>query len=281
MTSAATAQLARMAGTIRAEYPSYWEETIRALLVHSANWPEPLKKQFMAADKKSDYKNLLKICGYGVPSLDRALYSARNALTLIAQARLQPYDKKSGGGMRTRDMHFYDLPWPVEVLQSLPDDVQVKMKVTLSYFIEPGPGEIGWKDRYRYASHALRFDINNPGESKEEFIKRINKAAREEDEQLTSTQSASGHWLLGSTARDRGSIHSDTWTGTSAELAASSFISVMPKIGWWRERSHLGCWNRKTRYSLVVSIETENTEVDIYTPIVTKLKLPIPVEIQA
>lgn len=280
MTSAATAQLARMAGAIRAEYPEYWEETIRALLVHSATWPEPLKKQFMAADKKSEYKNLLKICGYGVPSLDRALYSARNVLTLIAQAELQPYDKKSGGGMRTRDMHFYDLPWPVEVLQALPDDVQVKMKVTLSYFIEPGPGEIGWKDRYRYASHALRFDINNPGESKEEFIKRINKAAREEDEQLTSTQSASGHWLLGSTARDRGSIHSDTWTGTSAELAASNFISVMPKIGWWRERSHLGFWNRKTRYSLVVSIETENTEVDVYTPILTKLRLPLPVEIQ-
>ena len=281
MTSAATAQLARMAGVIRAEYPDYWEETIRALLVHSASWPEPLKKQFMSADKKSEYKNLLKICGYGVPSLDRALYSARNALTLIAQAELQPYDKKSGGGMRTRDMHFYDLPWPVEVLQALPDEVQVKMKVTLSYFVEPGPGEIGWKDRYRYASHALRFDINNPGESKEEFIKRINKAARKEDEQLTSTQSASGHWLLGSTARDRGSIHSDTWTGTSAELAASNFISVMPKIGWWRERSHLECWNRKTRYSLVVSIESESTEVDVYTPIVTKLKLPIPVEIQA
>ncbi|MFK4751146.1 S8 family peptidase [Oceanobacter antarcticus] len=281
MTSAATAQLARMAGVIRAEYPDYWEETIRALLVHSASWPEPLKKQFMATDKKSEYKNLLKICGYGVPSLDRALYSARNALTLIAQAELQPYDKKSGGGMRTHDMHFYDLPWPVEVLQALPDDVQVKMKVTLSYFIEPGPGEIGWKDRYRYASHALRFDINNPGESKEEFIKRINKAAREEDEQLTSTQSASGHWLLGSTARDRGSIHSDTWTGTSAELATSNFISVMPKIGWWRERSHLGCWNRKTRYSLVVSIETESAQADVYTPIVTKLKLPISIEIQS
>ncbi len=280
MTSAATAQLARMAGAIRAEYPDYWEETIRALLVHSANWPNPLKKQFMTADSKSGYKNLLKVCGYGVPSLDRALYSARNALTLISQAELQPYDKKPGGGLRTRDMHFYDLPWPVKVLQELPDDVQVKMKVTLSYFIEPGPGEIGWKDRYRYASHALRFDINNPGESKDAFIKRINKAAREEDEELASTQSASGHWLLGSTARDRGSIHSDTWTGTSAELAASNFISVMPKIGWWRERAHLGCWNRKTRYSLIVSIETESTEVDVYTPIVTKLALPVPVEIQ-
>ena len=240
MTSAATAQLARMAGAIRAEYPDYWEETIRALLVHSASWPEPLKKQFMSRDSKSEYKNLLKICGYGVPSLDKALYSARNSLTLIAQAELQPYDKRSGGGMRTRDMHFYDLPWPVKVLQELPDDVQVKMKVTLSYFVEPGPGEIGWKDRYRYASHALRFDINNPGESKDAFIKRINKAAREQDEQLTNTQSASDHWVLGSTARDRGSIHSDTWTGTSAQLAASNFISVLPKIGWWREGRTLG-----------------------------------------
>ncbi|MFK5950273.1 MAG: S8 family peptidase [Methylococcales bacterium] len=280
MTSAATAQLARMAGTIRAEYPEYWEETIRALLVHSADWPEPLKKQFISNDTKSDLKMLLSICGYGVPNLDRALYSAKNTLTLIAQSELQPFDKKSGGGMRTKDMHFYDLPWPVEVLQELPDDVKVKMKITLSYFIEPGPGEIGWKDRYRYASHALRFDINNPGESKDEFIKRINKAAREEDKQLTSTQSASGHWLLGSNARDRGSIHSDTWSGTSAQLASSNFISVMPKIGWWRERAHLGCWNRKTRYSLIVSIETENTEVDVYTPIVIKLKLPVPIEIQ-
>lgn len=281
MTSAATAQLARMAGTIRAEYPSYWEETIRALLVHSADWPEPLKRQFISGETKGEYKRLLSICGYGVPNLDRALYSARNTLTLISQAELQPYDKKSGGGMRTRDMHFYDLPWPKEVLQALPDDVQVKMKVTLSYFIEPGPGEVGWKDRYRYASHALRFDINNPGESKDEFVKRINKAAREEDEQVSNTQSAYHHWLLGSNARDRGSLHSDTWIGTSADLATSNFISVMPKIGWWRERSHLGYWNRKTRYSLIVSIETENTEVDVYTPIVTKLKLPIPIEIQA
>lgn len=280
MTSAATAQLARMAASIRAEYPSYWEETIRALLVHSADWPEPLKNQFTSSDTKSELKKLLSICGYGVPNLDRALYSAKNSLTLISQAEIQPFDKKPKGGMRTKDMHFYDLPWPTEVLQELPDDVRVKMKVTLSYFIEPGPGEIGWKDRYRYASHALRFDINNPGESKEEFIKRINKAAREEDEQITSTQSASGYWMLGSNARDRGSIHSDTWLGTSADLASSNYISIMPKIGWWRERTHLGCWDRTTRYSLIVSIETENTEVDVYTPIITMLKLPVPIEIQ-
>jgi len=278
MTSSSAAQLARMAGILRSQYPDYWEETIRALLVHSADWPESLKNQFISGNSKSELKTLLSICGYGVPSLDRALFSASNTLTLISQAELQPYDKEDGD-FRTKDMHFYDLPWPIDVLQSLPDEINVKMKVTLSYFIEPGPGEIGWKDRYRYASHALRFDINNPSESKDEFIKRINKDAREADEKQASTQSASSHWMLGSQARDRGSIHSDTWLGTAAELASSNFIAVVPRIGWWRERSYLGCWDRKTRYSLIVSIETENTEIDLYTPVLAKIELPVPVEV--
>ncbi|MCB5160344.1 S8 family peptidase [Marinomonas algarum] len=279
MTSAATAQLANMAATIRSVYPDYWEETVRALLVHSANWPEPLKRQFMVKDSKTNYQQLLKVCGYGVPNLQRALYSATNSLTLIAQAELQPFDKKPRGGFRTKDMHFYDLPWPKDVLELLPDNIQVRMKVTLSYFIEPGPGEIGWKDRYRYSSHALRFEINSPGQSKNEFIKGINKAAREEDEERQNKQSTSEHWLLGATARDRGSIHSDTWVGTTAELASSSFIAIVPKIGWWRERPHLGQWDRKTRYSLIVSIESDDAEVDVYTPIATQLKLPLPVSV--
>jgi len=36
------------------------------------------------------------------------------------------------------------------------------MRITLSYFVEPSPGEVGWKDRYRYASHGLRFELNGP-----------------------------------------------------------------------------------------------------------------------
>lgn len=32
------------------------------------------------------------------------------------------------------------------------------MRVTLSYFVEPGPGEVGWEDKYRYLACGLRFD---------------------------------------------------------------------------------------------------------------------------
>lgn len=271
MTSASTAQLGHMCGVLRAEYPHYWEETIRALLIHSAEWPNELKNQFIDSNSKADLNYLLKLVGYGVPNLEKARYSANNILNLIAQAEIQPFDKHpSQSRYISNEMHFYELPWPVEVLQDLPLEARVKMKVTLSYFIEPGPGEIGWKDRYRYASHGLRFEVNAPDESKDEFVKRINKAAREENEQLDNS-STSGFWLLGKQARDRGSIHSDTWQGTAAELAASNQIAVMPTIGWWKERHHLGRWNSKTRYALIISIETDDSEVDIYTPVAVEV----------
>jgi len=279
MTSAATAQAAWFAAQIQAKYPSYWPETIRGLLIHSAEWTDVLKQQFLDDGNKSSYKRLLKVCGYGVPSLEKALYCASNSLTLIAQSELQPFDKKEDGSRYcTRDMHLYELPWPTEALQAFPDNLEVQMRVTLSYFIEPGPGEIGWKDRYRYASHGLRFNINSPAESKGEFLRRINKAVREEENGHAGTASAANHWLLGK-SRDKGSIHSDVWDGTAAELAASNLIAVYPTIGWWRERSHLQKWDKRTRYTLIVSIRTPEETVDIYTPVAIKIGVTIPVDI--
>lgn len=276
MTSAATSQAANYAAKIQVIYPEYWPETVRALMVHSAEWPEPLKQQFARNNSKTEIKKVLRACGYGVPNLDRALYSASNSLTLISQAEIQPFEKRDGRN-RTRDMHIYNLPWPIEILLER-HDLQVEMRITLSYFVEPGPGEIGWKDRYRYASHALRFDINSPGETREQFVQRINAAERDEDEGHPGTSSASDHWLIGQ-ARDKGSIHSDIWRGTAAELADSHHIAVYPRIGWWRERNHLGRCESRTRYSLIVSIITPEQDVDIYTPVAQQIGVIVPIAI--
>jgi hypothetical protein len=167
----------------------------------------------------------------------------------------------------------YDLPWPESELAQL-GDIQVRMRVTLSYFIEPGPGQVGWKDRYRYPSHGLRFDLNSPSETRGEFLKRVNRQARAEEEHAGATPSPSDHWLLGQ-QRDAGSIHSDLWTGTAADLASSNMIVVRPSVGWWRERGHLNRWDRPARYALIVSIETPTSEVDIYTPVVNKVTTPV------
>ncbi|MCY1246014.1 Subtilase family protein [compost metagenome] len=53
-TSAATAQAARMAARLSAQHPDYWPETIRALIVHSAEWTEPMLQQLNGPMGKKD-----------------------------------------------------------------------------------------------------------------------------------------------------------------------------------------------------------------------------------
>lgn len=278
-TSAASAQAAWMAAQIQSQYPEAWPETVRALIVHTAEWTDQMRLQFLnPAPTKQDYAKLLRLCGYGVPNLERALYCAASSLTLISQTDLQPYDKKDVRYV-TRDMHLYSLPWPVEALSEL-GATQVRMRVTLSYFVEPGPGEIGWDNRYRYSSHALRFAVNGPGESETEFVQRVNRQARDDDEH-PGTEGPGDKWVIGD-ARNVGSIHSDIWQGTAADLATSNFVAVYPAVGWWRERHHLDRWSKRCRYSLIVSINTPEQEVDIYTPVAVKIGVvtPIPIEVR-
>lgn len=273
MTSAATAQAANFAAQIQVQYPDYWPETIRALMIHSAEWPQALKEQFAQNDNKTELNNVLRACGYGVPSLDRAIYCASNSLTLIAEAEIQPFE-----GSNTKDMHLYELPWPKEILESLGES-DIEMRITLSYFVEPGPGEVGWKDRYRYASHSLRFDLNSPGEPRDIFVDRISTRNRDENH-ISSSSSPSNHWVIGSKNRDKGSIHSDIWRGSAADLADSNLIAISPVIGWWRERRHLGRSNKTGRYSLIVSIVTLEQNVDIYTPVKIAAEIKVTVDIE-
>ena len=115
-TSAAAAQAAWMAAQIQTRYPEAWPETIRGLMIHSAEWPIAIKRQFLNANgrgeySKSDYGRLLRICGYGVPNLTKALACASNSLTLISEAEIQPYTKKEGrSDCSTKDMHLHRLP---------------------------------------------------------------------------------------------------------------------------------------------------------------------------
>lgn len=283
-TSAAAAQAAWMAAQIQARYPEAWPETIRGLMIHSAEWPIAMKRQFLNANgrgdyTKSDYGRLLRICGYGVPTLAKALACASNSLTLISEAEIQPYTKKEGrSDCSTKDMHLHRLPWPREILLER-GEMPVSLRVTLSYFIEPGPGEVGWKDKYRYASFGLRFGLNSQGETKEDFMKRLNKAAREEGEGKPDTDSGSERWLIGSNSRDTGSVHSDIWKGTAADIASCNLIGVYPVIGWWRERAWLGRWDRRARYSLIVSLNTPDENIDIYTPVAVQLGIPVEVKV--
>lgn len=271
-TSAATAQAARMAAILSAEYPALWPETVRALIVNSARWTKAMSAHLNAAGTMGARARLVRRYGYGVPQLDRALRSAGDALTLIAQDSIRPF---ADGKMN--EMHFFDLPWPREVLQSL-GEVPVTVRITLSYFIEPNPGRRGWQKRHRYQSHGLRFDVKGPAESMEQFRKRLNQRALEEDEERPTSGGDSTDWYLGSRARGRGSIHTDILQGFAANLAERGVIGVFPVSGWWREDKKRDRSERGARYALVVTIETPGVETDIWTPVALQVGVPVEIE---
>ena len=273
MTSSATAQAAWMAARIWKQHPDLWPETVRALLIHSAEWTQQMLDSIGGKEKmvKADYRRLLRICGYGVPDLDRALWSASNSVNLILQDELQPYLKKENGSISQNEMHIHTLPWPKDLLMDY-EDMAVRMRVTLSYYVEPGPGEIGWKDKYRYPSCGLLFDVNNPMEDRENFVKRISKAMREDEEDKGEVKNDSDRWLLGANNRNVGAIHSDVWEGTASQLSESNMVIIYPKVGWWKSRAYLNRYHSKVRYSLVVTLEAPKVDVDLYTAIAMQIK---------
>jgi hypothetical protein len=278
-TSAASALAARMAAQLMAEYPELWPETIRALIVHSAEWTDAMRKAFLPGagqPTKADVARLVRHCGFGVPNLERALWSVENSLTMICEGRLHPFGREGRKAPTLRDMHLHRLPWPLQELEAL-GEAQVEMRVTLSYFIEPNPSERGFSARYRYESHGLRFDVKRPAESEADFRARINAAARDEEDRTRIGGDDPG-WTVGKQNRHKGSLHSDIWRGSAADLASRGVIGVYPALGWWKTRPRLERYDGTARYALVVSIRAPEVDVELYSAIANQIAAPVAVE---
>lgn len=275
-TSAATALAARMAAQVMATYPDFWPETVRALIIHSAEWTDSMKQMFLprrGRANKSDYERLVRHCGFGIPDLSRALWSVSNSLTMVLETSLHPFGREAHNEPTLREMNLHCLPWPLAELEALGDTI-VEMRVTLSYFIEPNPSERGVRSRYRYESHGLRFDVRRPLESEDDFRSRINAAARDEEEG-TRVGGDDPDWLIGKQKRHKGSLHSDIWQGSAADLASRGVLAVYPTAGWWKTRPRLERYDKPARYALIVSIRAPEVDVDLYAAVANQIVVEV------
>ncbi|MEQ1867307.1 MAG: S8 family peptidase [Micropepsaceae bacterium] len=278
-TSAATAQAARLAARLTAAHPEFWPETVRGLIVHSAEWTQEMLRVFAASTGKRGNYEIVRRFGYGVPDFDRANASAANHLALITQAEIQPF--RSSGGRKFNECHYYELPIPNAILEQLENEI-VELKITLSYFIEPNPGLSANIDPQRYQSHGLRFDLRRKGESVAKFKERVNASERDDPRAAVNADPDDNRWTLGPKAVSSGSLHCDVWTGPAIELLGRDMLCVKPVNGWWRNRASLETCNQQTRYALVVTIKTRSAEhqVDLYTPIKAAIDIRTRVEIE-
>ncbi|WP_427167238.1 S8 family peptidase [Streptomyces sp. C1-1] len=285
-TSAATAQAARLAALAYTRYPSLRAETVRGLLVHESQWTNAMidgvynrnGRRKIGAGQLA--RTVLRRYGWGVPSQERVLSSTASAVTMIIQGSLKPFIR-DGRTVRLGELKLHELPWPREQLLDL-DAEEVRLRVTLSYFIEPNPGRRGMLGQHTYASHRLRFALKGPFETMQEFERRIAQAAQAEDDARTSIRpfDADKNWLVGPTNRDRGCLHADIWRGTARELADCGVLAVYPAGGWWKYHNSSDRIGRSVTYGLLVSLTTPEVSADLYTPTAVQLGVPVPAELR-
>jgi len=266
-TSAAAAMVSKMVTELRMAYPEYWSETIRGLLVHSADWTDEMLSGRNFKSNENDRRAILRSVGYGIPNIQKAMQSANNSLTLIAEEFITPY-RKDGASIKYNEYHLFELPWPQEVLLNEVGEIDTRLTVTLSYFIEPNPNGKEYAKAFSYHSHELDFKMIETGETLEEFKRRVSASTdgteRDEDGPLNLKNE---RWAIRERVRSKGSIKKDYLDTIGAELHDRNFIAVYPKSGWYKTRKGEEKYDQKVRYSLIISIETVSQDVDIYTPV--------------
>lgn len=271
MTSASAGLAGRFLGQLSAEYPNLWPETIRALLIHSADHTERMKARLPRNPKQDDFAHLLRKVGYGVPDIQKARYSASNDLSLIIEKEFQTYTfKRDDSKKKVCQIMFFDMNWPIDFLMSDEiKDKKIKIKFTLSYFIKPNPSSRGYKSNFSYQSHNLRFDIQAPTETDDAFKTRVGLAVESEEKEQNIIKAEKLEWKYGvrSQMRTTGSIHQDELEVTAADLASMRNVAVYSVGGWWKDRKKISPEDTMSRFSLVISLDAGENEIDLYTQI--------------
>jgi hypothetical protein len=276
-TSGATALAANLGARVWNANSALWPETVRGLIIHSARHTPAMLARQGEGGAKTAMRPVFRMFGYGEPSVEAAIASATNRAVVVHQADLQPFRSEKSDA-RIKELKFFDVPLPAAALSSEFADVSFTLRVTLSYYIEPNPGGRTYRGKYGYPSHRLAFAIQRPGESEPVFNARMQALAADPDDVLADKGDAAEDegWKVGSQVRNVSTVQSDWIFGTGEALVSRRKLAVYPMSGWWKNRPKLGFADARARFSLIVSLETDQ-DIDIYTPIEALIKTPIPV----
>lgn len=258
-TSPAAAAASNALAQIAAAHPALTPSTWRALLVHTARWPDAAVAQF------PDKRDLLRSFGYGVPRPDLATASDSNRPVMVYEGSLMP--SRHDGPKAARHADFIEIPFPEDELHAIGES-DVDLTVTLSYFAEPTDN----LTRRAYAGGRLRWDLQGPTETADGFRARINKLVHE---QGVTPGAGSYPWVIPADARSRGTLQHDHTMVPASHLAGRRLLAVYPVLGWWEDGRE--GWDKDLPYSVVVSVDLGDVDLDVYS-LVSAALVPIGVQ---
>ncbi len=264
-TSAATAAVAGIATRVMAEHPTLRAETIRGLIINSARWTPAMLKRVEAGESK---KSLLDCYGWGIPDEALALRSSSSSVSLLIEDTIQPFQRKANGTVGLKEMKYFALPWPSDILSTVLAQEMVELRCTLSYFVEPDPLAEARFRKDRYASHRLRWRLNLPGDTPQHAQSRVNSLAEPDDGVFLPDGSPDRFWDFDHRTTSTGTVHHNIWRGPGLDLAQRGGLCVYPVKGWWANHSEPK-YQKSIPFSLVITISTARTDIDLYAAVRT------------
>ncbi len=259
-TSYAAPKVAHIAACLAAELPNESCLLYRALIVQSARLPSWVETT------NFDLYSAIRLLGYGIPNLDRALGNSNNRITLIARGERR---------IAARQAQIYEVSLP-DGLRSPGEDLDIRIEVTLSYKAQPRRTR---RARRKYLSTWLDWECSDKGEDPVRFLERVLKNY----DALPESQKKGKdifNWVLNkrknwgqadNVSRQEGTLQKDWAIVKSYDLRESFCIAVVGHEGWNNDPS------ATVPYALVVSFEAVDTNIPIYTSIAT-VQIPTQVE---
>ncbi|WP_204106358.1 MULTISPECIES: S8 family peptidase [Spirulina sp. CCY15215] len=261
-TSFAAPKVTHIAAQLAAEFPDENCLLYRALIVQSARWPEWTINQ-----RNEEKENIIRQIGYGIPDLNRAIANSNHRVTLITTGN---------NVIRAKQVKIYQVKLP-ESLLSTGDEIEFLVEITLSYKAQPRRTR---RNKRRYLSTWLDWECSKQGENPESFKERILKGYQSSSE----VEKGEGlfTWTLGkqkhhktlkTVSRSNGTLQKDWAIVKSYNLRDSFCIAVIGHEGWNNDPF------ASVPYHLVVSFESLNNKIPIYTEI-SNVQIELETEIE-
>lgn len=260
-TSFAAPKVAAIGSALQALLPNEPTLLYRALIINSARWPQ-------WAENAINKLQVIQQLGFGIPDVERATRNNDYRVTLITSGTQS---------VKSKEAKIYQIPIP-DALRSPGGEFNVRIDVTLSYVAKPRRTR---RNIAQYLSTWLDWRSSHLGETVESFTNRMLKSG---DKTLSFSDGVipwkvreQDDWgeIVG-VRRENGTIQKDWAIVKSHQLPADFCVAVRGHPGWDKDP------DATARYSLTVSFEAIDEDIEIYSHIESSVRAVIPVaEIQA
>jgi len=246
-TSFAAPKVTHIAAALAANFPQESCLLYKALIVQSARLPS-------WTNNESNLSSAIRMMGYGLPNLDRAIGNSSNRVTLITNGN---------NYIKSRQAHIYQVVIPEELL-SPAEEFDILVEITLAYKAEPRRTR---RSKRKYLSTWLHWECSKKEESPDKFLANV-LAEYECPKERTDLFD----WTLGrkknsgkrvkDTSRGNGTLQKDWAVVKSFDLREAFCIAVVAHQGWNNDPTS------QVPYALTISFEIINSEIPIYSAFV-------------